>query len=66
MSDYEKAIKDTYGDKAHVAGSAGIGHVYLNTGNDGDVVDFSFTPEQARRLAKALKKAAKRAEQDAQ
>lgn len=64
--DYSKTITDTYADTVLVEAGAGdheddtIGSVYLTP--DEDVSDFSFTPTQARSLAKALKQAANVAE----
>jgi hypothetical protein len=55
---YDKTIKDTYGDDAVVEAGNG-GNVYLHVGADGDM---SYTPAQARALAKALKRAANVAE----
>lgn len=61
----EATIKDVYGDEAWVA--SGGGRVYLDVVIDPGRVgetgsDLSLTPEAARKLAKALKRAAKAAE----
>lgn len=64
MADYEKTIEDNYGDTAKVEGAPGLGNVYVLVRVPGSVADLALTPKKARRLAKALKKAAKRVERE--
>lgn len=53
----EVAIEDRFGDELTV--SADLGQVHVD---GAPVSDWLFTPRQARKLAKALKRAAKAAE----
>lgn len=64
MADYKKSIEDTYGDTAEVEGVPDLGRVYVYVRTPESVADLALTPEKARRLAKALKKAAKHAERE--
>lgn len=63
-----KTIVDNWGDALDVVTMNGTGNVvFLNNAAhrkdaDSPVCDYAFDPEGARRLAKALKKAAKKAE----
>lgn len=68
MKLFTKTIKDRYDDPAEVfVESALTPHIYLDvTVDDGAAcTELSLTPKQARRLAKALRKAAKIAKENA-
>jgi hypothetical protein len=58
---YEKTLEDSWGDEIEVA-TGEWGTVNVNTFR---MDSFEFTPKKARKLAKALRKAAKAAERNA-
>lgn len=67
MSRYSRIVEDTYEDTAEVSAQGGpLPRVYLSvTEDEYRCSQLSLTPKQARRLSKALRKAAKIAEETA-
>lgn len=58
MSDFIKTIEDTSHDTTRI--TIEFGEVRMHCRESGyDITDMYFTPKQARKVAKALKKAAK-------
>lgn len=54
---YEKTVKDTYGDDV-VVDTCGNVYLTVNDSARDSVAKASLTPEQARKIARALKRAA--------
>lgn len=58
-----EVTKDTYGDPVSVDSGEGLGRfVYLCMDVSGQHMDVELTPKKARKVARALKRAAKEAE----
>lgn len=54
---YDKSGKDNYGDEYRLFVTS-YGHIELRLTDGGSAAAHGYTPEQARKLAKRLKKAA--------
>lgn len=59
---YRKTTKDSLGDPTEVRTDSGYDTVYVTANSTGDTTEMSYTPDQARKLARRLNKAADVAE----
>lgn len=63
--DFEKRVDDNWGDPIRVQADAGSLFVVTISTSHGQDTEMNYTPQRARKLAKALLKAAKVAEGNA-